>query len=257
MRHKTDKKIHLTTFGLTDKKYQYIDPKTETKLLYYENMYQTESSAYIIDIKTIDNKKYLVLDQTILFPEGGGQPGDQGTINDQKVVSLKYKDNQVLHQINSGNFEIGDQVNLKLDWDYRLKYMKIHSAGHLLHEILMKIDPILIAQKGYHHDNAYLIYLGIIDQKNIPLIESKFDQYVSENQPILCDYTDIDTLSKDARSVPTNLPLHKKLRRLKIGNFPSMADGGIQVRSTGEIGNIKITKIEITGSQSTIYYQVL
>lgn len=259
---KTAKKIHLSTFGLTNEKYNYIDPKSETKLLYYEDMYLSESTANIINIKTIDNQKYLILDQTIFFPEGGGQPSDTGIIskNNQSsnVISLKYKDNQVLHLIDSDNFEIGDKVNLKINWENRYKYMKIHSAGHLLHEALMEIDPSLIAQKGYHHDNAYLIYQGKISQEKINSIEIKLKELIIKNLPILCDYTDIETLSKDALSVPKNLPLNKKLRRLKIGNYPSMADGGIQVKSTQEIGDIKITSIEnLPDNQVKINYQVL
>lgn len=253
---KTAKKIHLSTFDLTDKKYQYIDPKSETKLVYYEDMYLTKLTANIIDIKLIENQKYLILDKTIVFPEGGGQPSDVGTISNIKVSDLKFKNGQVLHHVDSNDFEIGDEVNLEINWANRYKYMKIHSAGHLLHEILLDIDPTLEATKGYHHDESYLIYKGNIPIDAIPIIESSFNNTIKKDLEILCDYTDLETLSKDARSVPKNLPLGKKLRRLKIGNYPSMADGGIQVKSTKEIGDIKITKIDYSEELSTIYYQL-
>lgn len=220
-------------------------------------MYQTEAFATTIDIKTIDNQKCLVLDQTLFFPEGGGQPGDQGTVNDTKVIDLKSKDGQVLHQINNNSFEIRDTVKLKINWDHRYKYMKIHSAGHLLHEVIMEINDSLIPLKGNHRDDAYLVYSGHLDINLIPQIDTRLQQLVSQDLPILCDYTDIDTLQKDARSVPDNLPKHKKLRRLKIGSYPSMADGGIQVKSTREIGQVKITSIENNQNQVKISYTVL
>jgi len=250
---KTAKKIHLSAFNLSTEKYTYIDPKTPTVLAYYANMYQTEIDATIIDIRSNN----IILDKTIFFPEGGGQPSDIGTINNIPVTKLQYKDEQVIHQIENNQFSIGDKVKLKIDWDSRLKYMKIHSAGHLLHEVLTEIYPTIIPQKGYHHDEAYLIYQGQIESKDINKIESQFNKNVEENLSILCDYTDIETLTKDARSIPKNLPLHKKLRRLKIGDYPSMADGGIQVKTTQEIGKIKISSIDNNDIQVTIHYNLI
>lgn len=253
---KTAKKIHLSTFGLTDKKYHYLDPKIETNLLYYSDMYQTNAKATIIDIKTQDNLTYIVLDQTIFFPEGGGQPSDIGTINTTNVIKLLYRDGQVLHGIKANSFSIGDSVSLLINWQHRYKYMRVHSAGHLLHEVLMELNPSLVPLKGYHQENAYLTYQGTIKERDISVITSRLHQLVDANLPVLCDYSDIETLKKDARSIPSNLPLHKKLRRLKIGNYPSMTDGGIQVKSTREIGHINITKIETLDNTSTIHYHL-
>jgi Ser-tRNA(Ala) deacylase AlaX len=261
---KLAKSTHLSAFGLLDQTKTTtiaIDPNTETKLLYYDDMYQTTAKAQIIDIRKVNNQNYLILDQTVFFPEGGGQPGDQGTIsnssNNLKIKVILYKDGQILHATSNNTLSIGDQIDLKIDWNRRYKYMKIHSAGHLLHEILMEVDSTLVPLKGYHHDESYLIYSGYIDPKSISQIESKLSTAITADLPIICDYTDLETLKKDARSVPQNLPLHKKLRRLKIGNFPSMADGGVQVKSTEEIGQVKITAIENTQNQCKISYQVL
>lgn len=253
---KTAKKIHLSAFNLTNEKYNYIDPKSPTVLAYYDDMYQTEIDAEVINIKNINGITYLILDKTLFFPEGGGQPSDTGTINNIGIQELKYKDEQVLHQVNANVFKVGDKINLKIDWTHRHKYMRIHSAGHLLHEALIKIYPHIKPLKGWHQDEAYLIYDGQINNSDLENIEKEVNKLVEENLPILCDYTDLETLSKDATSVPKNLPLHKKLRRLKIGNFPSMADGGVQVKTTKEIGKIKITKIAFENNQTKIDYVV-
>lgn len=253
---KTAKKIHLSAFNLTTEKYAYVDPKAETELLYYVDMFQTETKATVIAHKNVDGHNYLILDKTLFFPEGGGQPSDTGTIDDQPVISLKFKDGQVWHEVKEF-IEVGAQVDLKIDCDHRYRYMKIHSAGHLLHEVLLEINPTLKPLKGYHGNEAYLIYEGQMAASDTSKIEELFQKRVEENLPILCDYTDLGSLAKDARSIPKNIPLHKPLRRLKIGNYPSMADGGIQVKTTKEIGGIKIIKIENQDNQSTIYYQML
>lgn len=258
---KTAKKEHLTMFGFI-KKTEKLSTKTdfdkshETKLLYYQDMYATDFAAQIIDIREIEKNKYLVLDQTLFFPEGGGQPGDTGIIGDAQIVNTIYKNNQVLHHVENISHKIGEKINGKVDWNHRYKYMKIHSAGHLLHEIITTINPKVIPLKGNHHDQAYLVYQGQITESSSD-IQKLLNQKIKEGLPIICQYTTYDELVKLSKHVPSNLPRNKPLRLLKIGNYPAMADGGIQVKSTSEIEQVVINKIDYSHNQSTIFYQVI
>lgn len=258
---KTAKKVHLSTFNLTDQTYTYVDPKTETNLLYYSDMYSTQATASIIDIKKIGQQSYAILDQTVFFPEGGGQPSDIGTLSNKnstiEVSHVKSINNQVLHQAVNNQFSIGDKVTCKIDWNHRYKYMKIHSAGHLLHEILVSLFPILKPIKGFHGDKAYLVYSGSIDPTQKDNIEKLVNQKIKTDLPIICQYVTYDQMLTECGYVPTNLPKDKKLRLLKIGSYSAMPDGGIQVKSTIEIGCIKITSVENNQNQAKIFYQVI
>jgi len=262
---KTAKKIHLSTFELTnmlsDKNMSPTPKSKETTRLYYQDMYLQTSSATITNIISKNNHQYLIFDQTIFFPGGGGQPADIGFIthHDQNfpLISISERDGQVLHEITpSTQLSINDQVTLQLDWNHRYQHMKIHSAGHLLHEVVMYLNNTLIPLKGYHQPPAFLTYQGLLDPSLKNKIDLEVNHLIVDNLSILCDYTTIEELRLDSRSIPINLPTNKKLRRLKIGQYPSMADGGIQVKSTKEIGQITITSIEYQNFQTKISYQV-
>ncbi|WP_456320754.1 alanine--tRNA ligase-related protein, partial [Palaeococcus sp. (in: euryarchaeotes)] len=108
-----------------------------TRKLYYEDTYLKEARAKIVDIK----ENALLLDQTIFYPTGGGQPHDEGTINGVKVLDV-YKDEEgdVWHVVEDmSKFDIGDEVELKIDWEYRYKLMRIHSSMHLMDHVLNEV----------------------------------------------------------------------------------------------------------------------
>lgn len=253
---KTAKAAHLLAFNLSEIQTT-SSLNLPTKLLYYDDMYLSKTSAKVINLKKSDNGLDVILDQTIFFPEGGGQPADIGTIDNFPVQSLAYKNGQVIHYLENCQLQLGQQVYLTINWDHRYRFMKVHSAGHLIHEVVMTQNSSLIPIKGDHGQDPCLLYTGILDPSLKTRLENEVNQQILNNLPIVCDYATLDELKRDARSVPPNLPLGKKLRRLKIGSYPSMADGGIQVKSTKEIGQVNITSIEVANNQTKISYQVI
>ncbi|RKX48096.1 MAG: alanyl-tRNA editing protein, partial [Thermotogae bacterium] len=108
-----------------------------TRRLYYEDAYLKEAKAKVVQIK----ENALLLDQTIFYPTGGGQPHDTGTINGVSVLDV-YKDEggDIWHVVEDVSpFSIGDEVELKLDWERRHRLMRIHTALHLLDHVLNEI----------------------------------------------------------------------------------------------------------------------
>ncbi|PIS39583.1 MAG: alanyl-tRNA editing protein AlaX, partial [Candidatus Nealsonbacteria bacterium CG08_land_8_20_14_0_20_38_20] len=110
-----------------------------TKLNYFDNTYLFESEAIFIEIKENEKGKAVILDATIFYPQGGGQPADKGEIvsgDNIFVVSDVRLDESgtVWHfgEFKTGEFKQGDKVDLKIDKDRRILNAKLHSAGHLL-----------------------------------------------------------------------------------------------------------------------------
>jgi len=99
-----------------------------TKMLYWEDQYQTIFSAKVE--KTEGNNVWL--DQTCFYPESGGQAGDTGTINGQKVVDTKFdQDKNVFHVMeNETTLKAGDSVEGAIDWERRYKIMKTLCLSH-------------------------------------------------------------------------------------------------------------------------------
>ena len=110
-----------------------------TKLNYLSNTYLFDSEAIFVEIKENEKGKAVILDKTIFYPQGGGQPADKGKIisgdtifivNDVRIDEVGI----VWHfgEFSNGQFKIGNKVILKIDKDRRKLNAKLHSAGHLL-----------------------------------------------------------------------------------------------------------------------------
>ncbi len=228
----------------------------QTKQVYYEDPYKTELEAKILSVNPQGNLTNVILDQTIFYPGGGGQPSDRGTIGNAKVEYVRFQNGEIVHQV-KGEVKEGETVKTAIDWNYRYKYMKIHSAGHLLHDVLMKMVKNLTPTKGGHGKKAFIEYQGATN----PTIKEKLEQEVNEiaqqGLEIVTKETTYEELAKECQFLPTNLPKDKPLRMIKIGNFPPMPDGGVQVKNTKEIGKIWIANITSQNGITNIRYGVV
>lgn len=196
-----------------------------TKKLYYEDPYLKEATAKILQIK----ENALLLDQTIFYPTGGGQPHDTGTINGVKVLDVyKDEDENVWHVVeNVSPFSIGDEVELKLDWERRYKLMRIHTALHLLDHVLNEIlgegnwqphGSGMNPEKGRYDIN----YPENINQYREKIIEL-FNKYVDEGGEV-------------------KIWWEENTRLTQIRDFEILPCGGTHVKNIKEIGHIKKLK---------------
>ena len=147
----------------------------QTKQIYYEDPYKKELTCKVISVEPAGNLINVIIDQTIFYPEGGGQPSDKGILGNAKVEYVRIINGEIIHQV-KGQINPGDQVKGILDWNWRYKYMKIHSAGHLLHDVLMTMIKNLTPIKGGHGKKAFIEYQGKIDQT----IKEKLEEQVNK-----------------------------------------------------------------------------
>ena len=236
----------------------------KTKQIYYQDIYKEEIEATIIEIQESAGSllSNIVLDQTVFFPEGGGQPGDRGEIISKTgSVKIKYTrlvNDEIIHQGKMiDEFKKGDKVTVKIDWNWRYKYMKIHSAGHLVHDVLMSMVEGLKPLKGSHGKKAYLEYEGAIDVSIKEELEEKVNQAIEKDLSIVTKEASYEELAKECQFLPPNLPKDKMLRMLKIGDYPAMPDGGVHVKSTKEIDKVLITDLFSQEGKVRIKYRVI
>lgn len=195
-----------------------------TRKLYYEDAYLKEAKARVLEIR--DNA--LLLDQTIFYPTGGGQPHDRGTINGVEVLDV-YKDEagNVWHVVaEPEKFRLGDEVELKIDWDYRYKLMRIHTAMHLLEHVLNVVLPEkwepygsgMSAEKG----RLDIVYPENVNQWKEGIIET-FNRLVDEGGEV-------------------KIWWEGETRLTQIRDFEVIPCGGTHVRDIKEIGHLKKLK---------------
>lgn len=228
----------------------------QTKQIYYEDPYKKELDCNVLSTENAGNLINVILDQTIFYPEGGGQPSDIGTLGNTKVEYVRMVNGEIIHQV-KGEMNQDDQVKATLDWNWRYKYMKIHSAGHLLHDVLMTMVKNLTPVKGGHGKKAFIEYQGEVDPHIKQKLEEEVNKTAQQGLEIATKFASYNELAKESQFLPPNLPKNKPLRMIKIGNFPAMPDGGVQVKNTKEIGKIWIANITFQNGITNIRYGVV
>jgi len=134
--------------------------------------------------------------------------------------------------------------------------MRIHTAGHIVHEAVKRIAPQLVALKGEHGTHPYIEYIGSVPIDKTYAIEKESNAIVDADVAIRTEFVTLQELMARASWVPAHLPKNKPLRILTIGDNDPIPDGGTQVKTTKETGNITITAIENADEHVRICYRV-
>jgi len=233
-----------------------------------EDSNKLQNSAIIVDIQqTETGKTTLILDQTIFYPQGGGQPFDTGTISNGSsefiVDGVRFKDGLVYHMgiIKSGSFLKNDLVQLSIDSPRRQFNKRNHSAGHVIDVAVKNIGLHLIPVKGFHFpERAYVEYQGLMDEEKKEelrvRIEVEANSIISQKLSMTSKIISYDQLQTSCDFVPEYLPKDKPIRIEKIGNFSAHPCGGTHVNNTEEIGPISIVKIKSKSGNTRISYKI-
>lgn len=235
-----------------------------TKLNYLDDTYLFESEAIFIEVKENEKGKAVILDETIFYPQGGGQPADKGEIisgdNIFAVSDVRLDETgTVWHfgEFKNGEFKKGDKVILKIDKDRRTLNAKLHSAGHLLDCAVSKIGiENLKPTKGFHFpDGPYVEYDGTIENpaEIIPVLQKNIDELIEQNLQVERK----DLSPEEARAKGVWAPVGKSARVVNFAGFSICGCGGTHVNTASEIGKITIRKIKSNQGKTKIAYSVV
>ena len=218
--------------------------------LFEENPYLKEFKAKIININI--EEKTIELDNTAFYAQSGGQPGDIGTIiAENKNIEVKdtiKKDNKIINIINkTENLDKGIEIIGKIDWEKRYKHIKMHSALHLMCSAI----PLGVTGGQIGYEKSRLDFNDPDKEINKEEIEEKINSLVKDDYEITSEIIDSKILDEQpelVRTMSVKPPqIDGKIRLIKIGNVDLQPCGGTHVKSTAEIGSIKIGKIENKG----------
>jgi len=215
----------------------------KTKRLFYNAPYKKEFEATVISSLKIDDTSCgIILDQTLFYPESGGQPADKGRLNKARVYSVYEDDETIVHVVDT-DFNEGEKVHGSLDWDRRFDHMQQHSGQHILSQSFLELKNAKTI--GFHmgeKDSTIDIDCADISDEEIQLIEDRANKIVMENRDIQISVIDKNKLDTAAlRKYPSE---EDTLRIVEIDHFDKTACCGTHVLRTGEIGIIKIIKTE-------------
>lgn len=212
-----------------------------TKRLFYENPYQTEFKADVIETFTQGDKSAVILDQTCFYPESGGQPADAGNLNGIDVLDVYERNGEIVHVLAQPLKE--EHVEGHIDWQRRFDHMQQHAGQHVLsqcfHELLNGTT------RSFHlgvESSTLEIDIRNISDEEQEEIENRANQIIFQDREIKSYFVDEDQIEK----VPLRKPPQKSglIRVVEVSGFDYSACGGTHPFRTGEIGIVKILKTD-------------
>lgn len=234
-----------------------------TKLLYLKDSYLKEFEAVVTQV--LDDKN-IILDQTVFYPESGGQLYDTGSLTrlaDSKVFNVlnvrKKKD--IVHEIDQPGLKEGDKVIGKLDWERRYTLMQAHTAAHVLSAVFHQEAKALITGNQLGLNKSRIDFnLENFDREKIDSYFNKANSIIAKDLNVTVEHVSRDkaeqnpSLFKLAKKLPSSI---KTLRIVEIENFDRQADAGTHVKRLGEIKRIKFLKAENKGKNNRrIYFEL-
>ena len=210
--------------------------------LYNDNVMLKNCQATVLACEERDGKFFVELDQTVIFPEGGGQLSDRGKINGVNVLHASEKEGRLWHECDAA-LEVGAKVEVTLDWAVRLDRMQQHCGEHILSFVCWKLfDSNNI---GFHmnEDTVTVDLDKALSEEELLQVEQESNAIIWENRPI----TVLNLESEEAAKLPMrkfNANLQGILRIVAVENADVCTCCGTHPPVTGMVGCLKIIRVE-------------
>jgi misacylated tRNA(Ala) deacylase len=235
-----------------------------TEELFRQDSYIKECDAQVLRIErmgeTPDGPRGIVLDRTVFYPMGGGQPGDTGQLRwaggELRITDTRYGDGgAILHIAEPGSAlpEPGMSATVIIDWDRRYRHMRMHTGLHLLGAVLRYgVTGGNIAAERSRLD------FDMEDSVDKDAVTASLQALVNENHPVSCRWITDAELAAQPELVRTMSVQPPKgaghVRLLEIEGVDLQPCGGTHLQSTGEVGAIRIGKVEKKGKRNRRVY---
>lgn len=224
----------------------------EMNELFYRNPYQREFTAVVERCVEGKDGFEIILSDTTFYPEGGGQPGDTGVIDDVRVLDTKRRDGAVVHYTDRPLPE-GAQVHGVLNWERRFDHMQHHSGEHIMSGLIHKkfgYDNV-----GFHmsEEMVTIDFNGLMTLEDALEIEKEANRVVFENKPTHIWFPckeEMGTLEYRSKK-----ELSGAVRIVEFAGADICACCGTHVERTGEIGLIKV--LSLTNHKGGVRIQII
>ena len=215
-----------------------------------ESCYIRTFDSYVVD-KGNDGRDYFILNRTIMYPTGGGQPSDTGILEWEggsiKIIDVRKIDG-IRHYTDGTPPMVGTRVRIEIDWEDRYDHMRMHTAQHLLSAIIWRRYNAKTVGNQIHSDRSHIDFHPLsIDQDDLKVVENKVNAMINECHPVnvvLRNRSFFEGLDDIQRIDLSRLPRDiRVLRSIEIGEGGAMdicPCAGTHIKNTCEIGHVGI-----------------
>jgi misacylated tRNA(Ala) deacylase len=230
-----------------------------TEPLFRDDAYLAECTA---TVTAVNERGGLVLDRTVFYPTGGGQPGDAGVLvwdGGETPIATTVKGEapgEIVHVPAEGALlpPPGARVTARLDWATRFSHMRVHTALHLLSVVI----PLPVTGGSIAAGRGRLDFDMPEPPEDREALEARINNLAAAGHPVSAEWiTDEELAAKPelVKTMAVKPPMGQgRVRLVRIGTPGATVDlqpcGGTHVRSTAEIGRISLGKIEKKGRQN-------
>lgn len=223
-----------------------------TDALFREDAYLRDCDARIVAIED----DAVILDRTVFYPLGGGQPGDSGTLRRADGSEVRVTDTRmnrdtgdIRHLCDPSGLSVGDAVTAVLDWELRYRYMRMHTCLHLLSAVITA--PVTGGNIG---DGYGRLDFDLPESPDADVVETELNALIEKDFAVEFEWITDDELDAQPELIKTMSVKPPrglgKVRLVKVPGVDLQPCGGTHIRHTAEIGRVRVAKIDKKGKQN-------
>ena len=221
-----------------------------TDLLYLRDAYLRDFTARVVEVDP-DGRR-VVLDRTAFYPTGGGQPHDTGTLGQATVTDVRKEGDSVWHSLDGALPATGDEVRGTIDWGRRHALMRTHSALHVLCGVIWNEWRVPVTGGNMEPLAARMDFeFDPLPEGFGARVEALVNAELALARPIDVEFLPRDAAVEDDDLIRTKVNMIPEsvteIRVVDIVGLDKQADGGTHVRSTDEVGRVRVVKTESKG----------
>lgn len=225
-----------------------------TEELFRKDGYLQQCQATVVG----RHENAFAVDQTVFYPEGGGQPGDSGYAVCESGRQIRIRDtrkdrdhSRILHIIEEQEElpEVGEQLTLRIDWERRYRLMRMHSCMHMLCAVV----PAPVTG-GSIRDGSGRLDFDLPNPPSREELETELNAVIQGKHPMSCIWI-TDQEMKERPELVKTMSVRPpsgagRVRLVKFGEADLQACGGTHVANSGEIGKVRVESIKNKGKQN-------
>lgn len=220
--------------------------------LFQQDAYQRECCAVVVAVRD----DAVVLDRTVFYPLGGGQPGDRGMLQMPDGTEVPVSDTrrdretgEILHCCDARGLRPGDAVTARIDWPQRFRYMRVHTCLHLLSAVI--VAPVTGGQVG---DGYGRLDFDLPDTPDRESVEQQLNALIARDAAVQLRWitdAELDAHPELVKTMSVQPPRGAgRVRLIDVENTDLQPCGGTHVARTSEIGAVRVAKIDKKGKQN-------